>query len=119
MSRDGDVFRALDAGDGEGEVEVGKGEVVYVQDGTVLTRGLAWRQARVGLVGEGTTNVIFMSEVLEEGGEGELVASVAADFMDGLRRFWGVEGQVSILGNAEGKLSVGLHSASSKETAAF
>lgn len=111
MSRAGDVFRALDAGDDEGEVEVGKGEVVYVQDGTVLTRGLAWRQAKVGLVGEGTTNVIFMSEVLEEGGEGELAASVAADFLDGLRTFWGVEGQVCILGAAEGKLSVGLNNA--------
>lgn len=36
---------------------------------------------------------------------------VAREFIDGLRRFWGVEGQASILGGEGGKLSVGSHSA--------
>ncbi len=105
------MFKALDAGIEEKEEAVGEGEVVYVQDQTVLTRALAWRQAKVGLVGEGTNNVIFMSEVLEEGENGELAASVAKDFVDGLKKYWGVDGQVSILGNAEGKLSVEVNNA--------
>ncbi len=108
----GDMFRALDAGEGEGEKEVPQGEVVYVQEGTVVTRALAWRQAEVGLVGAETRDVLFMSEVLEEeGGGGGLAARVAEDFVDGLRRFWGVEGQACVLGQMDGKLSVGLHSA--------
>lgn len=70
MSREGDTFLALDVGEGEGEgeVELARGEVVYVQGGTVLTRGLAWRQARVGLVGEESRNIIFMSEFLRRRG---------------------------------------------------
>jgi len=105
------MFRALDAGEGEGEVEVPGGECVYVQGGTVLTRGLAWRQARVGMVGGGTRDVVFMSEVFEEGGGGPLAVRVAEDFVEGLGRFWGVEGHVCVLGQEVGRLSVVLRGA--------
>ena len=80
----------------------------------ILTWHLARRQAAQGLVTEKTQHVVFMSEVLDEqnaSGSPELAQSVADVLVDGLQRFFGVEGQVTILGQVGGKLSVGLHSA--------
>ena len=56
---------------------------------------------------EKTQNVILMSEVL---GEGELARTVAEELAGGLRQFFGVEGQVSVLGKTEGRLSIEVHS---------
>ena len=114
MSSAGDSFKALDAETDAPPTEVGAGELVYAQGPMVLTRHLAWRQAAQGVVTEKTRSVIFMSEVLDGqgvAGSMELTQRVADDLVDGLRRYFGVEGQVTVLGNVGGKLSVGLHSA--------
>ena len=114
MSCAGDSFKALDVETDAQPTDVGTGELVYAQGSMVLTRHLAWRQAAQGLVTEKTQHVIFMSEVLDEqnaSGSPELAQRVADDLVDGLHRFFGVEGQVIILGHVGGKLSVGLHSA--------
>lgn len=109
LSGPGDTFKALDADEGAEAVKTGEGEVVYVQDGTVLTRHLAWRQAREGLVKEETRNVIFVSEVFEEGKTDEpteLARQVAGELVDGIKECFGVESKVSILGAGIGKLDV-------------
>lgn len=80
---------------------MGEGELVYVQEGTVLTRHLAWRQALEGLVTEETKDVVFMSEVFNEEDCKKvtpLTKSVADDFVNGLKNFFGVEAQAVILG---------------------
>ncbi|KAL8654946.1 MAG: hypothetical protein Q9210_001189 [Variospora velana] len=118
-STPGDTFRALDAGEGAPAAAVPPGELVYAQGTTVLTRQLAWRQAAEGLVTAATRNVIFVSEVFH-GGEQEgatgvtpsgLSASVAEDFADGLKRFFGVEAQATVLGKGAGVSSVSVENA--------
>lgn len=105
FSRAGDGFRALGKNEGE---EGGEGELVYVQGGTVLTRQLAWRQAREGLVGRGTRNVFFVSEVFGEGkgGEERVAREVAGEFVEGLKRFFGVDARATVLGEGVGVLDV-------------
>ena len=114
MSSVGDMFRALDAEESADPIAVGTGELVYVQDKTVLTRQLAWRQSREGLVTEKTENVLFMSEVIGDAKDAEatnLPQEVAQELIRGLQQFFGVEGQISILGMTEGKLSTEVHNA--------
>ena len=115
MSSARDSSKALDAEtDAEPLLLVGIGELVYAQGMTVLTRHLAWRQVAQGLVTEKTQNVIFMSEVFNEQNEPrstELTRRVADDLVNGLRLFFGVEGQVIVLGHAVEKLSIKVHNA--------
>ena len=97
MSSARDSSKALDAETDAEPILVGIGELVYAQGMTVPTRHLAWRQVAQGLVTEKTQNVIFMSEVFNEQNEPrstELTRRVADDLVNGLRLFFGVEGQV-------------------------
>ena len=99
------MFKALDADEKADAAKVPEGELVYVQGSTVLTRQLAWRQAREGLVTAGTKDVIFMSEVFGEGVEGtvsELAKGVADDLVDGLKRCFGVDARATVLGEGLG-----------------
>ncbi|KAL9614961.1 MAG: hypothetical protein Q9167_000603 [Letrouitia subvulpina] len=109
LSTAGDTFKALDARPNETEKPVAEGELVYVQEKTVLTRHLAWRQAAEALITEKTKNVIFMSEIFNEEGPTatptKLAASVADEFVHGLKDFFGVEGRVTFLGHGIGSWS--------------
>ena len=99
------MFKALDAEADASAVPVAAGELVYVQDRTVLTRHLAWRQAAEGLVTEKTENVIFMSEIFDvemKNTPSELAKSVADDLVVGLKEFFGVEARATILGEGLG-----------------
>ena len=114
MSKMGDRFRALDKEEGE---EVAEGELVYGLDGTVLTRWLAWRQSREGLVMGETRDVVFVSEVFDD--EEEVVAGEATglaekvreELVGGLREFFGVEAKGTVLGEGIGVTSVGVENA--------
>ncbi|KAK7733903.1 hypothetical protein SLS53_008053 [Cytospora paraplurivora] len=106
-----DRFVPLDAPDSE-PAKVDSKEILYVQDNVVLTRHLAWRQSAQALVTENSTDVMFMSEVFNEGNVGseptELTRSVAQSLQDGLKELFGVDGQVTVLGKSVGKLEVDL-----------
>ena len=111
ISSAGDLFKALDAETDAELTSVGIGELVYVQGTKVLTRHLAWRQAAQGLFTEKTQNIIIISEVFNEKDEPEpteLTRRVADDLVDGLRQYFGVEGQVTFLGHGIEKLNVTL-----------
>ena len=111
LSAAGDLFTALDAEAGAKPIDVAAGELVYAQESTVLTRQLAWRQAAQCLVSHETQNVIFMSEIFENEGESGLAQAVADDLKKGLRDFFGVVAQATILGHQEGILDVKVHNA--------
>ncbi len=114
ISGPGDTFRALDADADAQAVAVGEGEVIYAQDRTVLTRHLAWRQAKEGLVKDETRNVFFMSEIFEENEATEptdLAKQVAEELVQGLKKFFGVESQARILGQGTGILEVDVENA--------
>ncbi|MDH3744521.1 MAG: phenylalanine--tRNA ligase beta subunit-related protein [Acidobacteriota bacterium] len=89
LTRDGDVFQALDD---EESIPVPAGEVAYVVGSTVLTRHFVWRQSRQALIGEASRNVLLLSEVL-----GDLPAAVVDNvekmLLDGLREIFGVVGR--------------------------
>ncbi|KAL8941029.1 MAG: hypothetical protein Q9216_002475 [Gyalolechia sp. 2 TL-2023] len=114
-STSADTFKALDAGSDESAAPVAEGELVYVQDSTVLTRHLAWRQAAEGLVTEATRNVIFMSEVFngdeDMTGPTKLTKSVADEFVNGLKEFFGVEARATILGERLSRWTVEVENA--------
>lgn len=114
LSDPDDTFKALDAGADAEAVAVGEGEVVYAQDATVLTRHLAWRQAKEGLVKEETRNVFFMSEIFDEReatAPTRLAKQVAEELVQGLGKFFGVESEVTILGQGIGTLEADVENA--------
>ena len=76
-TREGDRFTALDA---DAPENVPPGEIAYADGSTILTRHLVWRQAREGLVREGTRNAMVLSEVL-----GDLEPDLALRVHDDLR----------------------------------
>ncbi len=87
LTRLGDHFTALDAGEAEA---VAAGEVAYADGATILTRHFVWRQSRAGLIAPTTREVVLVSEVLGEVGE-ETAEAVRSDFVTGLRDSFGVE----------------------------
>lgn len=87
LSRAGDTFRSLDAME---PIDVEPGEVAYANARCILTRHFVWRQARTGLIGPQTRNIILLSEVLGEVGS-KVAEAVLADFASGLRERFGVE----------------------------
>jgi DNA/RNA-binding domain of Phe-tRNA-synthetase-like protein len=103
-----DCFVPLDADTDAQPAKVDKGEILYAQGNTVLTRHMAWRQSKHALVTNDSTEIMFMSEIFNEGAMGteptELARTVAASLQDGLREFFGVESTVSYLGKSLGKL---------------
>lgn len=107
-----DGFVPLDAADNAQPGSPDKGEILYVQGNTVLTRHLAWRQSRQALVTDDSDEVMFMSEVLNEGAVGteptELSRAVANSLQEGLREFFGVESKVAYLGKSLGELQTTL-----------
>jgi DNA/RNA-binding domain of Phe-tRNA-synthetase-like protein len=86
-TREGDRFTALDAEEAE---PVPPGEIAYADGSTVLTRHLVWRQAREGLVREGTRHAMALSEVLGEL-EPDLALRVHDDLRDSLARVFAPE----------------------------
>ncbi|CAN8098493.1 unnamed protein product [Discula destructiva] len=108
VARDGDSFVPLDAPEAE-SAGVDKGEVVYAQGSTVVTRHLAWRQSTQALVTDQSTDVMFMSEVFNDAVAGEsteLAKAVATSLREGLHGLFGVEAEVEVLGKSLGKLEV-------------
>lgn len=87
ITREGDTFWSMDAAE---PVAVDPGEVAYTDAECVLTRHFVWRQARTGLVGARTRNVVLVAEVLAELGP-DAGQAMVTDLADGLRRHFGVE----------------------------
>jgi DNA/RNA-binding domain of Phe-tRNA-synthetase-like protein len=90
LTRAGDTFRALDSTSTE---RVEPGEVAYASGNEVLTRHFVWKQSQVGLLGESTSSVLLVCEVLgevEESAEG-LAEAVLEDLSEGVRRYFGAE----------------------------
>ncbi len=89
LTVDGDHFQALDD---QQQSDVPAGEVAYASGNAVLTRHFVWRQARRGLITNGTEAALLVSEVLGEIGE-EVVSAVQAEILSGLELYFGVRGQ--------------------------
>ncbi|KAJ5663021.1 hypothetical protein N7507_003752 [Penicillium longicatenatum] len=87
-----DCFVPLDADTDAQPAKVDKGEILYAQGNTVLTRHMAWRQSKQALMTNESTEIMFMSETFNEGAIGtepaELARTVAASLQDGLREFF-------------------------------
>lgn len=93
MSADGDTFCALD----EDTLEpIPAGEVSYTDGSEIITRHFVWKQSRHALLKPETKKILFVSEILSGLPEGTAEA-VAADFVNGLRAFFGVEATAVIL----------------------
>jgi DNA/RNA-binding domain of Phe-tRNA-synthetase-like protein len=93
LTRQGDWFLALDASEPE---EVPSGEVAYADGSTILTRHFVWRQARTGLIGRETRDIILISEVLGDLEDG-VAEAVLRDFQDGLKDYFGVDSRAFLL----------------------
>ena len=93
LTRQGDWFLALDASEPE---EVPSGEVAYADGSTILTRHFVWRQARTGLIGRETRDIILISEVLGDLEDG-VAEAVLRDFQDGLKDCFGVDSRAFLL----------------------
>jgi DNA/RNA-binding domain of Phe-tRNA-synthetase-like protein len=90
LTRAGDTFRPLDGTSAE---RVEAGEVAYASGNEVLTRHFVWKQSHVGLLGESTSSVFLVCEVLgevEESADG-LAQAVLEDLSKGVRRYFGAE----------------------------
>jgi len=84
LTRPGDRFTALGSREA---VDVPPGEVAYTAGRTVLTRHFVWRQAQEGLIGERTTEVVLLAEILEGN---ERADEVEGELVGGLRTLFGV-----------------------------
>lgn len=93
LTQSGDSFTALDS---DAPEALPAGEIAYADGATVITRHFVWRQSRAGLVTPQTRDVILLSEVLGEVGPA-VADAMLADFLAGLRAFFGVEGRGGIL----------------------
>ncbi|KAF2719504.1 B3/B4 tRNA-binding domain-containing protein [Polychaeton citri CBS 116435] len=103
FSREDDTFLALDADESAKAVFIPPKELSYCVGNTVLTRQLAWRQSLKGLIKDETTDVMLMSEILDENGS-KLAEAVRKDMVDGLKQHFGVDAESVILGFGVGKL---------------
>lgn len=86
FTRAGDTFQALDEA-APGPVPAG--EIAYADGPDIITRHFVWRQARHGLIRPESGNVLLISEIPGEVGEGvapEVLAALAA----GVRAHFGV-----------------------------
>lgn len=75
LTKEGDVFCALDATESE---TLAPGEAVYAVGSTVVTRHINWKQSKEGLITENTRNVVFMAEIL---------ADVPSETVEGIKAF--------------------------------
>ncbi|KAJ5122753.1 uncharacterized protein N7443_002852 [Penicillium atrosanguineum] len=107
-----DVFVPLDAASDAQPGKVDKGEILYAQGNTVLTRHMAWRKSKQALVTDDSTEVMFMSEVFNEAEPGPeptaLAQAIAESLQDGLQEFFGVESTAAFLGKSLEKLEISL-----------
>ena len=97
LSRQGESFHALGAAEPE---LLPAGEVSYVSGGEILTRHFVWRQSRLGALVPETRDVFLVSEILgpvAQVADGDLAATMLADFCDGLRDHFGVTARSFLL----------------------
>lgn len=93
FTTDVDRFTALDA---QAPVPVDAGEVAYASANTVLTRHFMWRQAREALIGPGSRNLFFVSEI--PGVAGEVVArQMENDIKDGLAKHFSLDCETFVM----------------------
>jgi DNA/RNA-binding domain of Phe-tRNA-synthetase-like protein len=90
LTRLGNTFHPLDGASAE---SVEAGEVAYASGNEVLTRHFVWKQSHKGLLGQATSSVFLVCEVLGEVEEsaGGLVQAVLEDLSGGLHRYFGAE----------------------------
>jgi DNA/RNA-binding domain of Phe-tRNA-synthetase-like protein len=102
LTREGDIFHALDASDA---LSLAPGEACYAVDNTVVTRHINWRQSREGLITETTRNVAFMAEILPEVGD-DAISDVKTFFSEHCRPLLGVDASlVAVLDKANTHIS--------------
>lgn len=87
FSREGDKFQAFDD---QNEYEIPEGEVSYADGSRILTRHFLWRQSKIGLILNETRNVILVSEMPGELGEG-LCKEVLASLVAGTKEHFQIE----------------------------
>lgn len=92
-SRGGELFRELGR---ETVVEVGEGEVGYLDDRGIITRHFVWRQSDRAKVAPDTQRLFLVSEILPEL-EDAVAAAVESDFVAGLAEYFGVTARSAIL----------------------
>jgi DNA/RNA-binding domain of Phe-tRNA-synthetase-like protein len=87
LTRAGDTFHPLD---GSAPESVGEGEVAYASGAEILTRHFVYKQSRQALLGDSTTSLFLVSEVLGEVGRG-VANAVLEDFARGIQRHFDAE----------------------------
>ena len=99
LTRAGDTFHPLDSSAPE---SVGEGEVAYASGAEILTRHFVYKQSRQALLGDSTTSLFLVSEVLGEVGRG-VANAVLEDFARGIQRHFDAEPATFIVeeGNPE------------------
>jgi DNA/RNA-binding domain of Phe-tRNA-synthetase-like protein len=87
FSREGDRFQAFDD---QNQYEIPEGEVSYADGSRILTRHFLWRQSKIGLILPETRNVVLVSEIPGELGEG-LCKEVLASLGEGTKEHFRIE----------------------------
>ena len=93
MSVEGDTFCALDE---EAVEPIPAGEVSYADGNEIITRHFVWRQSQHCLLDESTKKILFVSEILGDLPE-DTADKVAADFVGGLKKYFGLDCEAVIL----------------------
>jgi DNA/RNA-binding domain of Phe-tRNA-synthetase-like protein len=94
LSRGGESFQELGQ---ENAIEVGEGEVTYLDDRGVVTRHFVWRQSDRAKVAPGTSDLLLVSEILPELDDA-VAEEVENDFVVGLAEHFGSTARSAILG---------------------
>lgn len=100
LSRTGDTFQALDEAT---SVPVPPGEVSYAAGSTILTRHFVWRQAKQGLIGPESREVLLVAEILPEVATHTpgIAEAVAGELTSRLDEVFGVSAATAVLDAAD------------------
>jgi DNA/RNA-binding domain of Phe-tRNA-synthetase-like protein len=101
FSREGDTFEALDETEAE---NIPAGEVSYADGSKILVRQFVWKQSRQAMLTPASSNVFFVSEILD-GLPSETAEEVRLAFADGLSRHFNVDARTDILDYRDSEFS--------------
>lgn len=107
LTAEGDRFRALGEAEAAPPLAVPAGEVAYAAGSTVLSRHMAWRQAREAAITPATRSALFVSEILGEieAAAPGLTETVAADLAGLVETCFGVAIQVAVLDEVQPRIA--------------
>jgi DNA/RNA-binding domain of Phe-tRNA-synthetase-like protein len=104
-TRAAETFHELGATDA---VSVNAGEVCYADEAALITRHFVWRQSEEAKVTSETRRLFLVSEILPAAGR-TVATEVSQEFLTGMRKYFGVDAQVSILQTGEERWDWAVH----------